>query len=215
MISEANKYFKETEQIVRACFSNIDDFIFPLHRDPFPIFVSSHSDEESFQAEYSAWHKSNEDWLAKWNQNQKDYFEATTSRSFACGFILQVAYNAIYDFSSNTTIHPDFFDLIKPNQKPVKFCVGREIRGIPLGLLIYAGRNQFCHATDGKLNDTGQRVFHFLANRSDSVFTYGSIDKCFDLNNTSLHTFAHNIVALLPWYSYDDYIKDMEALPWA
>ncbi|GLH75069.1 hypothetical protein GETHLI_35720 [Geothrix limicola] len=215
MITDALKYFQETEQIVRACFSNVDDFIFPLHRDPLPIFVSSHSDEESFQAEYSAWHKSNEDWLTKWHQNQKAYFEATTSRSFACGFILQVAYNAIYDFSSNTVVHSDFSDIIKPKQKPVKYCMGREIRGIPLGLLIYAGRNQFCHATDGKLNPIGQRVFEFLAIRSDSGFASGGIDKCFDLTNTHLHTFAHNIVALLPWHSYDDYIKDMQALSWA
>jgi hypothetical protein len=76
------------------------------------------------------------------NRNQaKDYFSLKYSQAIVSGAILQIAYMAIEKFSKNDSV-PEKYDYFNIRSDKVKlFCIGNEIKTIPKGLLIYAGRN--------------------------------------------------------------------------
>lgn len=100
-------------------------------------------------------------------QALKTFLTSDFARALLAGSILQIAYMGIEMFSRNKSI-PRQCDWIvkhdnKTNKKAVAFSVGRPVpdqqivecysfgpraQQIPLGLVVYAGRNQYCHWYD-------------------------------------------------------------------
>lgn len=47
---------------------------------------------------------------------------------------------------------------------PDNFCVGRDIGDLPLGVVVYAGRNQYNHFGERRLSELNEAVFNHLHN---------------------------------------------------
>src|SRR5262249_41111169 len=73
------------------------------------------------------------------------YFELKISEAMFAGSILQAAYMAIRLYSQNETIPPNCAMFEPIPKAAIPFCIGKECHGIPTGLIIYAGRNQYNH----------------------------------------------------------------------
>lgn len=106
-------------------------------------------------------------------------FEATdVAREVIAGSILQLAYFAIESFAvfegkSEGALHFEseinrlLRESSKPRMKgtfslPEKFCVGRDVGDLPLGMLVLAGRNQYNHYGVDRLNVVNEVVFNAL-----------------------------------------------------
>jgi hypothetical protein len=67
------------------------------------------------------------------------YFDLKFSEAMFAGAILQVAYIAIRLYSRNASIPANCSALVRPSQKSaIPFCIGRDLHGIPTGLIVYA-----------------------------------------------------------------------------
>ena len=131
------------------------------------------------------------------------------AKATLCGAIVQVAYSAINQFSKNGEIPDSFdrFEFTKDNEK-AKFYIGREVHGIPLGLLIFAAREQYSNWEQGSpSNPTAKGVFeHLRSARKRDIWQ----DLLYELDWPVKRPAAHYIIQKeLKWLSYDDYISDM------
>ncbi len=138
-------------------------------------------------------------------QDYKKYFALEFSRATLAGSILQIAYVAIKKFSSIKEINPQYRSFgVKDSHK--KFCIGREVDGIPIGLLIYAGRTQYIH-WESLENETVNKIFQHLyeIHAHDNSF-----DMIYDLNYPEPRPVSHYFIRLeLQWKTTDDYLNDM------
>lgn len=121
----------------------------------------------------------------------------------------------IYLFSQNTTIPASCTNLVtppnkKPIQKAIKFCVGRLVHDIPIGLIVYAGRNQFNHWDDKSFDFPTTQVFQALLN---AYYENPLFDMAYELNYPERTIKANHLVLNeLRWRNYEGYITDMTAL---
>jgi hypothetical protein len=93
------------------------------------------------------------------------------------------------------------------------FCVGRSIRGVPLGLIVYAGRNQYNHLDDDELREPNVAIFNRLAAVRSPQSGELYCDPAFDLSNPRRPLcLANNITALIEWRDYVRYEADMKVL---
>jgi hypothetical protein len=142
------------------------------------------------------------------------YFSSKLSEGILCGAILQIASSAILRFSKNATLPimcRRLFEGIKPREKQLKFCIGRDLHGIPEGLIIYAGRNQYAHWEEEELRDElNVRVFETL---NATLKGESSADLPFDLSNPTMHIYADFLLlGILQWKTYGEYLKGMRRL---
>jgi hypothetical protein len=140
------------------------------------------------------------------------HFALETARAALAGSILQIAYSALKQYPSGATVTPQFSNLgVKGVNPQPAFCVGRLVRNIPLGLLIYAGRIQYNHWEEGEpTNSVARQVFRELvvAYKDDPGFDLGYV-----LDYPAPRPVSHHIVRLeLGWRSYDAYLQDMSQL---
>jgi hypothetical protein len=125
------------------------------------------------------------------------------------GAVIQFAFWGIEKFSKNTYIDPEFIDEIKPQTNSQKFCIGRLIDDIPIGLIIYAGRNQAIHFDDEKLHPINKKVFHKLANWYSPSFQKWFVNDAYELENPNILNYAEIITYKLGWTKYETYESDM------
>jgi len=155
-------------------------------------------------------HATSMDEVNRYLEVAEKYFGYSYSESTLCGSVLQVAFMGIYLFSQNTTIPDNCTNFVKPNQKAVKFCVGRLVHNIPIGLVVYAGRNQFNHWDDESFDFPTSQVFNALLM---AYYENPLFDMAYELNYPERTIKANHLVLNeLHWTSYDRYLTDMETL---
>jgi hypothetical protein len=141
-----------------------------------------------------------------------EYFRLKFSEAAFAGSILQVAYMAIQLYSRNKTIPPNCANLVLPsNKKAIPFCIGSERHTVPIGLLVYAGRNQYSHWDEDHLRDKVNRQVFAALSRAfrDNMFA----DLAFSLANPGINVYAGEVLlTALAWRSYDSYLAAMTAL---
>jgi hypothetical protein len=198
---------------VSKIFEAIDTYQ-ALLRSHSNVFTASYADEEDFLRQFKAWSVINQSSLESELSAQRKYLVESFAQAALCGAILQIAAKAIECYSQNTKIPTDWERLIKPETKAVPFCIGRLIRGVPLGLVVYAARNQHTHFEVQKLREPSLEVFQRLATRHG----YGTptadliYDPAFTINMGNIASFAGNVTALLEWRSLEVYERDMRQL---
>ncbi|MGB3425897.1 MAG: hypothetical protein WBF84_03020 [Castellaniella sp.] len=152
------------------------------------------------------------------------------AREVVAGSILQIAYVAISRYSepqgkSESAIHfeseinrlirdyPELKPRTKKFELPLQFCLGRHIGDLPLGIVIYAGRNQYNHFHEGKrLSVLNEVVFNHL----HTMWPDPPNELSFDLKPG--HFFSYSILAALGWVDtfrglgYEAYKRDMGEL---
>jgi len=135
------------------------------------------------------------------------------ARASLCGAIVEVAYSAIKQFSRNGTHQPTAEKLMIPlDPSKARFCIGRKIHDIPMGLLIFAAREQYINWEAGTPSDhLAREVFeHLRSLRKMDIWQ----DLLYELDWPAKRPIPHYIIQReLKWLTYDDFLADMsEAL---
>jgi len=212
-MQNAAEYLDKTRSAAAKLFEGIDTYLALLRQD-LTMFVTSYANHEDFQRQYDTWYETNRSSIHTALEAQKQYLGESFAQATLCGSILQLAAKAIECYSKNTEIPEDWKSLISPGAKPVPFCTGRLVRGVPLGLVIYAGRNQHTHFEDQSLREPNVEVFHRLATNHGygKERTEPQVDPAFHLGTECINSFANNITALIEWRSVEAYETDMRKL---
>ena len=204
-MKNAEDYLERTESAVRYLFNAVDSYLETLRAGIKPVFVSGLPYGPEQDAQYSAWCIENADALEEAKAARRAFRAETFALDTICGAILQIAEKGLEIYSGNTQI----LDAWKP-QIPsylAKFCVGREVRSTPLGLIVYAARNQHTHFNDPKLRDVSANIFRNLAEAHG--YSSSARDPAFDLENSKIISYASNVTALMDWRSFEKYQEDM------
>ena len=207
----STKYIEETKHAVKQLFETIAYYRRMLDEMPSPVFVSDtpFDDKESWEREFNQWQENHRREIERSLEKSWEYLGLSFSNATLCGSVLQIASMGIELFSSNTQIPSCCSSFVKPGQKAIKHCIGREVRGLPIGIIIYAARNQYNHWDDPQPHRITKAIFDSLACNHG----YGEVrDPAFDLSNANLRIYSHNILGLLGWKSYEDYEKDIRAI---
>lgn len=209
-MQSAGDYLERTESAVRILFSGVDSYLSILRKATSVTFVTSEPYGPKQDAEFAAWQFENAERLAAAKVAEREFIAESFALDTLCGSILQVADKALELYSSSTTIPSGLPTTLK--QHHAKFCVGRIVRSVPLGLVVYAARNQHTHFDDASLREPSASVFRLLA----TAHGYGGgqqiVDPAFDLNNQRLFSFASNVTSLIGWRSYEQYSSDMRSM---
>lgn len=158
-----------------------------------------------------------------------DTFSSTdVAREVIAGSILQIAYFAIESHAvqkgkSPNAVHfeTEINRLIRENPNtrwkkggafalPDKFCIGRDIGHLPLGIVVFAGRNQYNHFSDERLSVVNEVVFDHL----NTLWPSPGNGLSFILNKDK-RPHSYSVLAALGWtdtaieLGYSAYKRDM------
>jgi hypothetical protein len=132
-----------------------------------------------------------------------------TARNVLAGGILEVAFQAINLLGPKPHDCPSIHTKMSDKQR--RYCVGREVFGMPIGLIIYAGRNQYAHWDSGEnLCPLNMEVLNTLTCHfwKDQMH-----DLAFDVGLSGSRPLAFLIVRLaLRWQIFEDYAKDINSV---
>lgn len=139
----------------------------------------------------------------------KNIFSQFIPREAIAGAILQIAFMGMRHFPKagvkNETVLflEERISGMDPSRKKsysylINYCVGREIVGIPVGLLIFAARNQYNHQDlpANRLTYYNRIIFEVL---DYSFGNIGSTGLGFDLYSDKPTMFAYSVIMLLGW----------------
>lgn len=196
------EYFKKTEHAVRHLFSGVDSCL-SVYKTALKYWDISKagrplSDQEKVD-------------LDRYLDRARQYFDLKFSEATFCGSILQVAFMGIRLCPQNTSVPENCKEIVSADKNCLPFCIGREICGLPVGLIIYAGRNQYNHWNEGgDLRKANRMVFDALAlaHANDQLR-----DLAYDLGNPTITVYASELVlGILIWTTYDAYLAEMTNL---
>jgi len=174
-----------------------------------PSLVYSGDEIQNIDNLRNAWFKENAGNIARYKKLKKHYYDYIISNNIICGSILQSAYITIKLYSSVADIPENLADQFT-SKSIAKFCVGRLIlSNIPIGLIIYAGRNQHHHIEVEKLCSINEKIFEILSSRNG---LYSTPMPDFDMEQRFHLSYAANIVGLLGWNSHLDYFRDLREM---
>ena len=207
MKDNISSYLSQTQKAVEQLFDSIDFYNQILKSVRNPVFITDISfinEKEKWEKEYNYWHDQNTHNFERRREAINEYRGYVISKGVLAGSIFQIATTAIELFSKNEEIPKSVSDVVKKDSKAVKFCIGREVESIPIGLILLAGRNQYSHWTDEKPRKQTIDIFKKIARR------YGDFDDpAFDLSNNEIYTYSHNIISLIDWHSYEQFSRDL------
>jgi hypothetical protein len=100
---------------------------------------------------------------------------------------------------------------VSANSNLIRFAVGREVHGIPAGLLVYAGRIQYNHFEEGQpKNPVARGVFDMLLQHYYDDLTF---DMAYELEWPAPRPVSHYIVRHeLKWFKIAKYEADIRSM---
>lgn len=212
-MNNINDYLKITKSAVVKLFDAHYSYWKLMEEPERPIFTFlGKADTEEYRLAYEKWREEKKEILDERIKRDNEFAYEYFSRATLMGTILQFAFWGIEKYSNNETISEEFQDLIKPTSKAKKYCIGRKYEEIPIGLIIYAGRNQAMHFDDSNLHPISKRVFDRLANWYSPRFKKWYKSDYFNLDNPNILNYAENITYILGWRNYELYEMDMKQM---
>lgn len=202
-------YILRTETAVRKIIEGVEAYANLLHPVCDLTFMCGEQDAVKKQALHEEWAIKNKETLESSFSAQREYWQQAFAMATLCGAILQIAAKAIECYSNNQHLSTSLKSIVGHSKTALPFCIGREVKGIPIGLIIFAGRNQHTHFNEANLAAVNTAVFTALAKSSN--FSH-SQDPAFDLKNPLIESFASNVTGLLGWRSYEKYVSDLRSL---
>ena len=208
----AIEYLTRTESAVRHLFDGVDSYVARLRNVDVTggVFVTSKPFDPAHDTEFETWRLANAEKLTAAKTAKQEFIAESFALCTLCGAVLQVAAKALEIYSENTDVPTDW-DIVRGTSAE-KFCVGRKVRTVPLGLIIYAARNQHTHFNKKKLNKVSTKVFNTLAEGHGYKTPKLVSEPAFDISKAAVTSYASNVMALIEWRSYDQYAKDIRAL---
>ena len=209
----AGEYLKQTEPAVRNLFGSLEEYHAIGEKIKWPGFISPYTSEAPSEAAFKKWQRRNREAYKRAAARLRKYLGYRFSIGTLYGSILQIANMGISLYSRNKAVPPEFLSIIKPGSKVARFCIGRRVREVPIGLIIYAARNQYAHWDEPHLkNEVNEWVFNSLATKHGMDGAEKFKDPNFDLNNKTILIYSSNVFSILVWNGYDNYIEDMKDL---
>lgn len=194
-------YLIQTEPAVRHLFNGLSEY-----KATIPPAIGNYVDETG---QIKMTKEENDAFL----NAHMDSFALETARASLAGSILQIAYAGIKAYSPNNTINQRCKELgvTMESKSALPFCFGKEVKGIPEGLIIFAGRIQYNHWEDDLLTSkVANMVFGELA---QSYYNNMHFDMVYVLNYPEPRPVSHYIIQFeLGWNNYDDYINTLRSL---
>lgn len=198
------KYLKQTEYAVKQLFQSLKFYKNILKDVTHPGFESINKDCNN---EYQKWFIKNKKAIKNGQEKVKEYLGYTDAQGIICGSILQISFMGINSFSQNSSLPSQCIEICPTQRKALKFCIGKLICDLPIGIIIYAARNQYNHMDEETYNNVTTKVF-------DHIATYDTKGKYkipfYDINNPDVINYANNILYLFEWREYEDYYNDMK-----
>ncbi len=139
---------------------------------------------------------------------QKLFHGERFARATLCGAVLELACKGIELYSTNVEVSSSVAQVVGDSKVGAKFALGREVKGVPLGLVIYAARNQHVHYNDERLGAVSRKVFDQMAEH-DHI---GRKSRELDLEHHKNESLANNVIFLLGWFDLEQYEVDMQNL---
>ncbi len=201
------EYLTKTEAATKVLLSGVEQYREMLREAAkLSTFSSSYRDFKDLEEQHAKWQDENAEKIARAEFLYNNYFAESFSQATLCGSLLQIASKAIEKYSANDFISPEVEAILGRHDRIKLFCIGRAVHGLPIGLIIYAGRNQHMHF-EGKLQSPSQKIFNRIATAWDPA---GKLkEPAYDPENPMLESLAHNIVGLLGWKTYEDFARDL------
>lgn len=198
----ADEYFKITEHAVQHLYAGLDS-CWAYYKKALEHWDISKVDQPLTEENKNA--------IEKYLVLSRKYFDLKFSEAMFAGGICQIAFMAIKLYSSNKSIPSNCVTLVQSKHKAaIPFCIGREHHGIPIGLIVYAGRNQYCHWDDEESHEVTSNVFGAL---SEAFFNNAWSDLAFDLSNPTINVYANEILlTAMKWNSYDIYLRELKLM---
>jgi hypothetical protein len=159
-------------------------------------------------------------------RHNEDFSSTDMAREVIAGSIFQIAYFAIKRYAvfkgkSGNALHfeSEINRILRENPKarsknvfslPEEFCVGRDIGHLPLGIIVYAARNQYNHFDEMRLSVLNEVVFNHLHNlwpNPGNALSFNLYD--------GKHFYSYSALAALGWTDsakgpgYFSYKKDL------
>ncbi len=202
------EYLARTKSAVEHLFSGIDAYLQILRRARPPVLVGTYSDQQKRDAALEQWMKEKAEEIEKGLAAERAFLSEKYALAALCGSALQIAAMAIRLYSKNEKIPVELSGIVRSGH--AQYCIGRLIREVPLGLVIYAARNQYNHIDDYQLREPSVTIFEWLATKHG----YGSDirDPAFDLRAGLVWNYASNVTSLMGWRDYAAYENDMRSL---
>lgn len=203
------EYLEKTRSATKKLFEFIDEYMEKLRAGIGPIYVAPYYAPSKFESNYEQWKTENQEELNQAKLARAEFREEFFAFDTICGAVLQIAEKGLEIYSNNQKIPAHLQSILKAHH--AKFCVGREIRDTPLGLIVYAGRNQHTHYNETTLREPSNSIFTRIATKHGAK-SFGK-DPAFDLDcRTHNLSFASNITSLINWRNFDQYERDMKEM---
>jgi len=209
-------YLAEIEKAINQIYQALDFYNQLLDDLEPPVMVATISEGQNLDSLTNQWIQDNSEKIRENIEKERKCFSHVSSKYILCGSLLQIAYMGIKLYGSQHQIPEQFLD-VKPKTKESKkvferFCYGREIRCVPIGLVVYAGRNQYNHYDSTKLSPANSKVFDMLSRKHGLPHCEKIIDPSFDLSNKSLQIYTSNIIAIMKWQNNMIFFEDINHL---
>jgi hypothetical protein len=202
------EYLARTKSAAQHLFEDIATYLQILRNGRPPVLVGSYPTAADRDAALQQWMKEKAQEIEKGLAAERAFLAEKYALATLCGAILQIAFMAIRLYSKQDQVPEDLSSALKAPH--ALYCIGRRIRTVPLGLIVYAGRNQYNHIDDDQLREPNLTIFESLATKHG--YGPGIRDPAFDLNARLAWNYPSNITSLLGWRHYASYEDDMRSL---
>jgi len=204
----AREYLEKTKSAAQSLLAGIDSYFDVLRGAPSPVLVGSYTSE----ATREAWMRNNHASIAASLAAQRAFVSEAFAMANLSGALLQIAAFGIRSYSTNQDV-PQPLAYLNLSAQQRAFCVGRTVRGVPLGLIVYAARNQYNHMDDDTLREPSSAIFERLATGHGIESEEPIRDPAYDLPNPRRPMcLANNVTALIDWRNYESYEADMKRM---
>lgn len=199
-------YLTKTRSATQALFRGVDELVTPIRQHQPPIFVGWGDSLEPFLQ----WSSEHADEIAADLEAQRKFVAELHAIDVLSGSILQVAYHAISSCSTNTRIPTGLTHCLKAESKVVRFCIGRMVKGVPLGVAVYVGRNQHMHHEAAELLPPTRALFEaILGSPHERDLSRLVLDEMLIVEPREPRSLAKAFLDLLCWRSNEDFERDM------
>jgi hypothetical protein len=192
---------------VRHLFDGIADYTRVLDAINGVVFVTGTMPGPEFDAEFAAWRTANATRLAAAQEAERRFSAEAFALDTLCGSVLAVAEKALELYSTRRQLPGGLPLPLKA--AAARYCVGRLVRGLQIGLLVHAGRNQHVHHEELP-REPGLGIFHWLATGTATPTSEQGWDPAFDPRR--FVSLAGNVTALVGWRDYQAYLGDMREM---
>lgn len=197
----ADAFLRKTDGAVRHLFAGIGEYVERYQTLPSPLHAPTLEYRNSAMQALERW-------------MDIDVF----SLSVLCGAVLQIADKGLDVCSTNTKLPKSCAAFAGRGE--AKYCVGRDVHGLPLGAIIHAGRNQHEHWNEEEADHPSGGFHRFVEGVFGHLVQVYYSDTLMDLTYGLGNPFAglrrsradSLLLTTIRWTTFDQYERDMRSM---